>query len=55
MKESALVTYPQNDEALWNKVKKAFTDTYMDIAEGVKVNKDLQELYMKDGDICHVS
>jgi hypothetical protein len=36
---------------LWNKFEKAFTDTYMDITKGVKANKDLQELHIKDSNI----
>jgi len=51
MDERINLGYTCDEEALWKKFKKAFTDTYMDIAEGVKVDKELQELHIKDGNI----
>ena len=51
MDERINLSYTRDEKALWKKFKKAFTDTYMDIAEGVKVDKELQELHMKDGNI----
>jgi hypothetical protein len=43
--------YSHDKEALWKKFKKAFTDTYMDITEEIKADKELHELCIKDGDI----
>jgi hypothetical protein len=51
MDERVSLGYNQSNEALWNKFEKAFTNTYTDIAKGVKANKDLQELCIKDGNI----
>ena len=51
MDERVSLSYNWLNEALWNKFEKAFNNTYMDLAEGVRANKDLQELHMKDGDI----
>jgi hypothetical protein len=51
MDKRVTLRYTCNNESLWKKFKKAFTNTYIDIAKGVKVDKDLQELYIKDGDI----
>jgi len=43
--------YTQTNEELWEDFSKSFKDTYMDIAEGVKAERELQTLHMKDGDI----
>ncbi len=43
--------YTCDDKELWDEFAKTFTDTYMDIAEGVKADRELQTLRMKDGDI----
>src|SRR5216683_2951559 len=43
--------YSHEDKELWDKFAKAFSDTYTDIAEGVKAERELQMLCMKDGDI----
>ncbi len=33
--------YTHDDRELWDKFAKTFKDTYMDIAEGVKVDREL--------------
>jgi len=43
--------YTHDNKELWDESAKAFSDTYMDIAEGVKADRELQPLRMKDGDI----
>ncbi len=44
-------SYTHNDKELWDNFTKSFTDTYTDIAEGVKMDRELQTFHMKDGDI----
>ena len=44
-------SYTQLDEELWEDFAKSFSDTFTDIAAGVKVKNELQNLCMKDGDI----
>jgi len=44
-------SYTWLDEELWEDFTKSFSDTFMDIAAGVKVENELQTLCMKDGDI----
>src|SRR6266851_10286644 len=46
-----LARYSCEDKELWDEFAKAFSDTYTDIAEGVKAERELQMLCMKDGDI----
>ena len=46
-----LAGYSHEDKELWDEFAKAFSDTYMDIAEGIKAERELQMLHMKDGDI----
>src|SRR6267154_5803354 len=43
--------YTHNNRELWDEFAKTFKDTYMDIAKGVKADRELQMLHMKDGDI----
>ncbi len=36
---------------LWKEFAKTFKDTFIDIAEGVKAENEIQTLHMKDSDI----
>jgi hypothetical protein len=38
-------------EGHWTDFKKAFQNTFTDLAEGVNMEKELRELCMKEGDI----
>jgi hypothetical protein len=51
MDERVNLSYSHTDESLWRKFEKAFTDTFTDIAKGVKADKELETLHMKDGNI----
>ena len=51
MDERVNLGYSCTNESLWRKFKKAFTNTFTNIAEGVKVDKELENLCMKDGNI----
>jgi len=44
-------SYTHLDKELWEDFAKSFKDTFIDIAAGVKVENELQILYMKDGNI----
>ncbi len=46
-----LARYSHEDKELWDEFAKSFSDTYIDIAEGVKAERELQMLHMKDGNI----
>ena len=35
----------------WNSFRKAFNNTYTDLAKGVNVEKELQQLHMREGDV----
>jgi len=43
--------YAQKNEELWKEFAKTFKDTFIDIAESVKVGNEIQTLHIKDGDI----
>ena len=51
MDRKLVAGYSCEDKELWDEFAKAFSDTYMDITEGVKAERELQMLRMKDGDI----
>jgi len=51
MDQKLLAGYGREDKELWDEFAKAFSDTYTDITKGIKAERELQLLRMKDGDI----